>query len=76
MTNKVLSDLQSIRGLSFTSAYKLRVGNAARQLIIAQPGYQAGLEMCIATTSATSCGLRLYVRVGGAWLDGSLQDIN
>jgi hypothetical protein len=76
MTSKVLSDLQSIRGLSFWSASHLRVGKAAQQLIISQPGYQSGREMCIAAESAASYGLRLYVRVNNAWLDGSLADLN
>lgn len=69
--------LDTIKGVSFFSAAQVtrewHVPDRLAQIIKRQPGYQTGEEMCIATTADHQW--RLYVRVGGQWMDGSLHNM-
>jgi hypothetical protein len=49
------------------------MGRKCAAIIRDQPGYRRGEEMAI--MKATSGGFRLFVRVSGKWMDGSLNDL-
>ncbi len=77
MSDKIIDQLQYIRGVSFRSASELlRLAKVSRKLvraIAAQPGYRAGEEMSVSLSQSGEW--RLYVRVGAEWMDASLHDL-
>lgn len=62
------------KGLTFRSANEVKhhLSKKDAALLRSQPGYQRGEIM---TVKFTNGGVRLYVQVDRAWMDGSLQDM-
>lgn len=65
--------LDSIYSLTFTAASQLEVPTKIRKIVVSQCGYIRGEQMSIGKTSTGA--YRLFVRVGGKWMDGSLSNI-
>jgi hypothetical protein len=69
--------LDTIKAVSFFSAAQLmrewHIPDRLAKVIKRQPGYKSNEEMCISET--VDHQWRLYVRVGGQWMDGSLHNM-
>ena len=77
MTNRMAQDMDRIAKYSFLSVTQLvreyGIARSTARVIGAQAGYQVNTEMAI--SKAKDGGYRLYTRVGGQWMDASLEDI-
>lgn len=79
--NIIISDFESIKGLSFFSVAQLKrechISNATAKKILSQPGYNKTAEKAV--TKTVNGGWRLYERVGqgmtSEWMDASLNDM-
>jgi hypothetical protein len=57
-----------------TSAAEMTSDKTLQKVIRAQPGYRRGAMMRVSRVSGRKA-YRLYVQVGGQWMDASLQDM-
>jgi hypothetical protein len=57
-----------------TTAAEMTSDKAMQKVIRAQPGYRRGVIMRVARVEGSKA-YRLYVLVGGQWMDASLQDM-
>jgi hypothetical protein len=57
-----------------TTAAEMTSDKAMQRTIRAQPGYRRGARMRVARVAGRKA-YRLYVLIGGQWMDGSLADL-
>jgi hypothetical protein len=77
MTNRMAQDFDRVNKLSFYSVTQLvreyGIARSTAKMIGGQPGYKANHEMAV--TKAKTGGWRLFDRIGGTWMDASLEDM-